>query len=1033
LNKADRIRELIEELNRAANAYYKYDNPIMTDKQYDDLYDELSSLEKETGYILTGSPTQKVQGDVVDFLEKVEHKYPMLSANKTKDLDMVRKFIGNRDVIQSWKMDGCFSSETKISMADGTTKRISDIKVGDKVLSFDENTKKLCSSSVINTYYNGKKEWDMWLRLTINKTGTNGNKYNLKCTKNHKIFTPNGWKKANEVSVGNPVYYDDYILSKSQESFILGSLLGDGHFVCRGRNLHQHLELYYTKTNKPKYKEMIKYTNELFAYNHPKISKRKSGYGSDILVQNFHSIKVPEYIYNVKNQLRCGLTFTREICDNLTPLALAILYIDDGSKCPNKDDGYAAKNKRVRATIATNRHRVNNVKIFSEWLNNNGFHNAIMFEKSVKSKDGGDGYIIKFTADGTEKFFDNICQHIPKELREIKLGLKDKWQNAPSNYWWKDIGDYGLCVGYITHIRNGFSNKLPNTIRINQKSYLNSYDLEIEGTHTYFANGYAVHNCTIVAEYKSGELYKAVTRGSGTVGEDVTHTFKHCVNLPVRLRKPVDITFRGECVIPWDTFERINSELEEPYSHPRNLAAGTLRQLDANIAIERKLEYYVFDIVDGFDCGNLIGDYVYASGLDMTVVEHCIVRDLGEYFNKFNPENFRLPVDGLIYRYDDTEYGKSLGTTSHHPLNMLALKWQDQLYETILTDIEWNTSKTGLINPVAIFKPVDLDGAITTRATLHNVSYIEDLELGIGDSIMVYRANMVIPKVHENLTKSNTWKLPDKCPCCGGEVEIHNENGSKTLHCCNDRCQAKLLSRLTHYVSKNALNIENLSEATIEKFMKMGWLTRLSDIYTLQEHKNEMMVLDGFGKKSTEKLLAAIEKSKMTTLERYLYGIYIPLIGRTASKTISKYFKGVYVKFIEALEDRFDFSQLEDFGITMNKSIYDWYEKYSDTEDAYIPTLLDFDKLKEVSDVDSMDELTGKVFVITGSLLHYANRNELVAEIEGLGGKVSGSVSAKTNYLINNDSMSSSSKNKKANELKVPIIAEEDFLRLIGK
>lgn len=645
MDKADRIRELAEVLNKAAIAYYKNDNPVMTDKQYDDLYDELSTLENETGYILTGSPTQKVQGEVVEFLEKEEHKYPMLSSNKTKDLNTVRKFIGDRDAIQSWKLDGL----------------------------------------------------------------------------------------------------------------------------------------------------------------------------------------------------------------------------------------------------------------------------------------------------------------------------------------------------------------------------------------------------TVVAEYKRGVLYKAVTRGDGSIGEDVTHTFKHCVNLPVRLKKAVDITFRGECVIPWDTFERINSELEEPYSHPRNLAAGTLRQLDANIAIERNLEYYVFDVVEGFDSGNLIGDYAYASSLDMPVVEHCMVKDLEDCFDKFNPENFRLPVDGLIYRYDDTEYGKSLGATSHHPLDMLALKWQDQLYETILTDIEWNTSKTGLINPVAIFKPVDLDGAITTRATLHNVSYIEDLELGIGDSINVYRANMVIPKVHENLTKSNTWKLPDKCPCCGGEVEIHNENGSKTLHCCNNDCQAKLLSRLTHYASKNALNIDGLSEATLGKFVELGWLTNLSDIYTLHDHKNEMMVLDGFGKKSAEKLLAAIEKSKKTTLERYLYGLSIPLIGKTASKTIGKYFKGNYAKFIEALEDGVDFSKLEDFGNTMSKSIYGWYKKYGDTEDAYIPMLLVFDIPKVESGIDNMINLRGKIFVVTGSLKHYLNRDKLVAEIEDLGGKVSGSVSAKTSYLINNDNLSGSSKNKKAKELNVPIITEEEFLQLIKR
>lgn len=637
------MKELVEELNKAANAYYKYDSPIMTDKQYDDLYDELTSLEKETGYILTGSPTQKVQGDVVDNLEKVDHKYPMLSSNKTKDLDVVRKFISDKDAIQSWKLDGL----------------------------------------------------------------------------------------------------------------------------------------------------------------------------------------------------------------------------------------------------------------------------------------------------------------------------------------------------------------------------------------------------TVVVEYRNGELYKAVTRGNGTVGEDVTHTFKHCVNLPVRLRKPVDITFRGECVIPWDTFERINFELLEPYSHPRNLAAGTLRQLDANIAIERKLEYYVFDIVDGFDSGNLIGDYAYASDLDMPVVEHCAIRDLGEDFNKFNPENFRLPVDGLIYRYDDTEYGKSLGTTSHHPLDMLALKWQDRLYETTLTDIEWNTSKTGLINPVAIFNPVDLDGAVTTRATLHNVSYIEDLELGIGDSIMVYRANMVIPKVHENLTKSNTWKLPDKCPCCGGDVEIHNENGSKTLHCCNDDCQAKLLSRLIHFCSKNAINIEGVSESRIEKLINIGLLENFVDIYWLFQYRDQLGRLEGMGNKSVSTLINNIEKSRNTTLDRFIYSLSIPLIGRTASKTISKYLHGDFEDFYDKWINNYNWSLLDDFGSTMNDSMNNFI-RHNCLWIKELANEFKFERQMENNKNEGVD-LSGKTFVITGSLNTFTNREELKELIENLGGKVSGSVSAKTNYLINNDKLSGSSKNKKAKELNVSIITEDEFLQLIGK
>jgi len=409
-----------------------------------------------------------------------------------------------------------------------------------------------------------------------------------------------------------------------------------------------------------------------------------------------------------------------------------------------------------------------------------------------------------------------------------------------------------------------------------------------------------------------------------------------------------------------------------------------------------------------------------------------MVKDLDECVDTFNPEAYRLPVDGLIYRYDDTEYGESLGTTSHHPLDMLALKWQDHLYETTLENIKWQTSKTGLINPVAIFSPVDLEGAVTTRATLHNVSYIEDLEMGIGDVIQVYRANMVIPKVHENLTRSNTWKLPDKCPCCGGKVEIHNENGSKTLHCCNDDCRAKLLSRLTHYASKNALNIDGFSEATLEKFVELGWINQISNIYTLVFYEKDIVKLDGFGKKSVDKLLAAIEKSKSTTMERYLYGLSIPLIGKTASKTINKHFNGDYSKFIEALESKFDFSKLDDFGSTMNKSIYDWYVKYRDSEDSYIPKLLYFEKQSAKPNNGNAVDLAGKVFVITGSLEHYSNRNELVAEIERYGGKVSGSVSVKTSFLVNNDSLSMSGKNKKAKELEIPIITEEQFLQLIN-
>lgn len=534
---------------------------------------------------------------------------------------------------------------------------------------------------------------------------------------------------------------------------------------------------------------------------------------------------------------------------------------------------------------------------------------------------------------------------------------------------------------------------------------------------------------TIVAEYKNGLLHRAVTRGNGTIGEDVTHTFKHCINIPAKLKEPVDITFRGECVIPWDTFDDINSTLVEPYSHPRNLASGTLRQLDSMIAKDRRIEYYVFEIVDGHDSDSLIDDFFYASSLGMSVVEHCVVIDSYVCYVAFNPKEYKIPVDGLIYKYNDKSYGKSLGTTGHHPLDMMALKWEDDLYETALTNIEWQTSKTGLINPVAIFEPVDLGGAVTTRATLHNVSYIEDLELGIGDTIQVYRSNMVIPKVHDNLTRSNTWKVPVECPVCGGETKVVQDNDSKVLMCANPNCEGKLLGKLVHAVSKNALNIDGLSEATLERLISLGWVSCVMDIYNLKDYADDMFKLDGFGKRSVSKLLEAIENSKHTTLDRFIYALSIPLIGRTASKAISNHFKGNFKRFYnDGLNGEFDWTTLDDFGDTMSKSI-NQYANDNQNEVYELSTLMTFKETQKVSN----NILSGLVFVITGSLNHYTNRDELKNIIESMGGKVSGSVSAKTNYLINNDTESNSSKNKKAKSLNIPIISEEDFRSMIGE
>lgn len=544
-----------------------------------------------------------------------------------------------------------------------------------------------------------------------------------------------------------------------------------------------------------------------------------------------------------------------------------------------------------------------------------------------------------------------------------------------------------------------------------------------------FYCSYKLDGLTLVVKYKNGKFVQGITRGNGTVGEDVTEQCRFIKNLPMEISNKHDIELRGECVISWDEFHRINSTLDEPYSHPRNLAAGTLRNLDLNIVRDRNLSFVVFELVSPtfthkWDGLKAIEDMGFECvGRAQGTVENCV--------EGMQPDWYVYPVDGLIFELNSSELSKSLGATSHHENCRIALKWEDTLYKTKLTDIEWNTSKTGLINPVAIFEPVDLDGAITTRATLHNISYIEDLQLGIGDEIVVYRANMVIPKVHDNLTRSNTWELPTKCPNCGGNVEVHNENGSKTLHCINPDCKAKLLGKLVHFCSKNALNIEGMSEATLQFLVEKGWVKSFKDLYHLENYWYEWRHSEGFGKKSVESLLDAIEKSRNTTLERFIYGLSINLIGRSASKDISKACaNGDIQQFITimSLEGEYAFIGINGFGKEMCKSIVYWW---ANNKDMFYELINEF-TFEKVEEKSSDVDLSGKVFVITGSLNHYKNRDELVDLITSMGGKVSGSVSAKTNYLLNNDINSTSSKNRKAKELNVPIITEEDFLKMIS-
>ena len=549
---------------------------------------------------------------------------------------------------------------------------------------------------------------------------------------------------------------------------------------------------------------------------------------------------------------------------------------------------------------------------------------------------------------------------------------------------------------------------------------------------------------TCVLRYENGRLKQAITRGNGEIGEDVTHTMRMAQNVPQTIPEKRYLEIRGEVVISYKDFEKINEKLHGKYKNARNLATGTVRQLDANVAKERKLAYKAFELVkiDGVsddEMPSIADSFEYLAVQGFDVVEHQIVdRDnVEEYIEKFDPETYEYPVDGLIFAYNDYQYGKSLGTTGHHPLNMMALKWIDDLYETTIRDIEWNTSRTGLINPVAVFDPVDLDGAETTRATLHNVSYIEGLELGAGDTIQVYRSNMVIPKVHDNLTRSNTFEIPDTCPTCGGEARIINENGSKVLKCMNPECKAKLLSKFVNFVSRDAMNIQGLSEATLKRFIDLGWLKDYPDIYNLAEHKSEMENLDGFGMKSVSSLLNSIEESRKCKLVNFVTALGIELVGKSTAKDICKFIdkislsnnKNPYDVFIERIKKRKYFGRIDGIGINTSLSMDGYFKENLEMVEKLAEELeFEMPESKKESAVD----LTGMTFVVTGKVNRFANRNAIKDEIESRGGKVAGSVSKNTNYLVNNDVNSTSSKNKKAQQLGVPIIDEDGLIKILN-
>lgn len=540
---------------------------------------------------------------------------------------------------------------------------------------------------------------------------------------------------------------------------------------------------------------------------------------------------------------------------------------------------------------------------------------------------------------------------------------------------------------------------------------------------------------TVVLTYENGQLSKAVTRGNGVVGEVVTNNARVFDNLPLKIAYKGTLTLRGEAIITYSDFEKINNEIEDvtaKYKNPRNLCSGSVRQLNNEITAKRHVRFYGFTVVQAddvdFDNSNE-KKMLWMKNQGFEIVEYKVVtkdtmEDAISYFSKKVSTN-DFPSDGLVAVYDDISYGESLGTTAKFPRNAMAFKWADEMRETRLLEMEWSPSRTGLINPVAIFEPVELEGTTVSRASVHNISIVKALALGIGDTITVYKANMIIPQIAENLTRSANLSIPDTCPVCGGEAKILNINEVETLNCMNPDCQAKKIKSFTHFVSRDAMNIDGLSEATLEKFIAAGFIHDFSDLFHLEQHKDAIIHMEGFGEKSYNKLIKAIKKATETTLPRFIYSLGILNIGLANAKMLCKEYHFDFDKLRHATSE--DLSTIDGIGPVIAKTFVDYFqsEQHKKVVDKLLP-LMTFEAAPDTSD----QSLAGKVFVITGSVNHYANRNELKAFIESKGGKVTGSVSAKTDYLINNDVTSSSSKNKKARELGIPILSETDFIEM---
>lgn len=540
---------------------------------------------------------------------------------------------------------------------------------------------------------------------------------------------------------------------------------------------------------------------------------------------------------------------------------------------------------------------------------------------------------------------------------------------------------------------------------------------------------------TIVLTYQDGKLKKAVTRGNGIVGEVITNNAKVFKNVPLQIAYQGELILRGEAIISYSDFEKINKQIEDvdaKYKNPRNLCSGSVRQLNNEITAKRNVYFYAFSLVraEGVNFNNSRAcqfEWLKTQGFDIVeyrMVDSKNLEETIQYFSdKISTNDF--PSDGLVALYDDIAYGDSLGSTAKFPRNAFAFKWKDEIRETTLKEIEWSPSRTGLINPVAIFEPVELEGTTVSRASVHNISILKELELGIGDRIEVYKANMIIPQIAENLTRSRNLTIPEFCPVCKKTTKIQKSNDVEVLICTNPECQAKKIKSFTLFVSRDAMNIDGLSEATLEKFILNGFIKEFGDIYELEHYKDAIIEMDGFGEKSYENLIENIKKSSHTTLPRLVYALGIANIGVANAKVLCKEFDYDLQKLMQADEETI--SQIEGIGSVIAKSVTDYFKNEKNQRKLeHLLTYLTFEEMK----IETGNPLSGKQFVITGSVNQFENRSAMKEFIENRGGKVTGSVSKKTDYLINNDTESSSSKNKKAKELGIPILSEEDFLKL---